>query len=84
MPRYTVKKDYASERSDRAITTFGPWSEGDEVEIDSAEDADWVNRDAGDQVLVEVKGKQPVAKKASTKGGSAASTEDDSGLTKGG
>lgn len=85
MPRYKTTRAYAAERGGREITAFGPWTEGTEVELDDPADAEWVNRDAGAEVLVEFKGKAAAAKKAPAKGGgSAASTEDDSGLTKGG
>ena len=39
MPRYKVQHNYKS-------GTFGPWQEGDEVTLDSAEAAEHVNRDS--------------------------------------
>lgn len=42
MPRYTISHAY---RSARDGVTFGPWVEGDEVELEEA-DAAWVERDS--------------------------------------
>lgn len=39
---YTVTRSYTSRRDGQ---TFGPWVEGDQVDL-TAEDADWVNRDS--------------------------------------
>lgn len=45
MPRYTVTQNYSAERAAASVTQFGPWAEGDEVELDEP-DAEWVNTDS--------------------------------------
>ena len=45
MPRFTVNHAYRAERSDANLTVFGPWSAGEEVEVDQV-DADWINADS--------------------------------------
>lgn len=85
MPRYTVTQSYSAERSDASVTPFGPWSPGDEVELDEP-DADWVNTDSAG-TLVPAKGKAdkaPAKKAAAKPTGDAHSTADPGGLTKGG
>lgn len=66
MPRYTVRHRYAAFRDGRQ---FGPWTEGAEIEVDTA-DAEWVNRDSPD-TLVEVKPK--AESKTPPRGGRASS-----------
>lgn len=77
MPRYTVTQDYSAERAAGDVTLFGPWSAGDEVEID-ASDAEWVNADSsGTLVPAKAKADKPTAKKSTPKpAGDAHSTAD--------
>ena len=42
MPRYTVTRPYSADHNGRR---FGPWSEGEAVDLDAV-DAEWVNRDS--------------------------------------
>ena len=85
MPRFTVNHAYRAERSDATITQFGPWSAGDEVEVDLG-DADWINVDSeGTLTPAKAKAEKSTAKKSTPKpAGDAHSTADIAGLTKGG
>lgn len=87
MPRYTVNHAYAAERTDANLTTFGPWAEGDVVEVDEA-DAEWVNADsagtlspAAKATKATAKKSDPSAPKADREGGPVMSG-DSTGLTK--
>ena len=48
MPRHTINHSY---RSTRDGQTFGPWVQGDEIEV-SAEDAEWLERDSPGLIVV--------------------------------
>lgn len=89
MPRFTVNHPYRAERVDANLVQFGPWAKGDEVEVDEP-DAVWVNADSPGTLTAApakkpaaTKGEKPPAKKPAA-GGSAHSTADAAGLTKGG
>ena len=64
--RCVVQHNYAASRDGRR---FGPWSEGDEVEVDEA-DVEWCNVDSPG-VLKPIKDDAKPAKKAAAKKGDA-------------
>lgn len=57
MPKYTVNRRYFSRRDG---ITFGPYAEGDVVELDP-HDAEWLNRDSPGVVTEVAAGAAPAA-----------------------
>lgn len=66
MPRYTVTQNYSAERAAAAVTQFGPWSAGEEVELDEP-DAEWVNADSAGTLVPAKPAKAPAKKSAAVK-----------------
>lgn len=54
---YTVGHSYTARRDGH---TFGPWAEGDQVDL-TAEDAEWVNRDSPGTLTAAKREQAPVA-----------------------
>lgn len=66
MPRYTVTQNYSAERAAASVTQFGPWTAGDEVELDEP-DAEWVNVDSAGTLTPAKPAKAAVKKSAASK-----------------
>jgi hypothetical protein len=56
MPEYKVQHSYASNQNGRR---FGPWAEGDVIDLDTP-DAEWVNRDSPDTLAGDAAEPEPV------------------------
>lgn len=64
MPRYAVTQNYSAERVGHDLVQFGPWSKGDEVEVDEA-DAEWINADSAGTLKPAAKSSKAAAPKSS-------------------